>query len=215
MPNKLPTYSLTPARAIALAGIITTTFGSSALAQSSEDYFHGIKAGAQIGWEQRKIDETILPGSLNVRLNDKETDFSYGFFAGYDHQFEKFVIGGEVDINPDGATLNAPVTTGGSIELDSKWSASATARVGYLVTPQLLAYGRVGYSMNRYRIRGFAAGDNTPIASENETADGVVFGGGAEYAFNRHLSVRAEYRRNELDGSLSSNQVLSGLTYRF
>ncbi|BDW80851.1 hypothetical protein MACH24_02890 [Erythrobacter sp. Dej080120_24] len=183
-------------------------------AQSSDEHFQGVTIGAQAGWEDRTIDATVLPDTLNTALDDSRDGFAYAGYVGYDHQLDRFVIGVEAGFAPGGKTLRADIP-GGSIELDSKWSADLSVRGGVTVTERLLAYGRVGYALNRYRIRGFATGTTAPVASDGETADGVIFGGGLEYALSDNASVRAEYRRKELDGSLSSNQVLGGVTLRF
>lgn len=188
---------------------------STAHAQNSEENFEGVKVGVQAGWERRKIDESLLPAPNSQRLNDKSSGITYGGFAGYDAQFDKFVLGVEGDFSPNGKTLRSTLPGGGSIELDSKWSASVSARAGVAVAPRLLAYGRLGYGFNRYTVRGFAAGNTTPVATEKATGDGLIYGGGLEFAINRNASFRAEYRRNDNEGSLGSNQVLGGLTLRF
>ena len=196
--------------AIAMAGLAATP----AHAQSSDEHFQGFSIGVQAGWEERSINETVLPDTVDATLNDKSDGLAYAAFAAYDHQFDNFVIGVEAGFAPNGRTLNADLP-GGSLELDSKWSADLTVRAGVTVTPRLLAYGRAGYGINRTRISGFVDGQTAPVGSESATSDGFIFGGGLEYALTDNASVRAEYRRREFDGSLSSNQVLAGVTFRF
>lgn len=214
------TSTLESHRNTAIAGVILgavlglTLMPTAAHAQSEDEHFNGLTVGVQAGWEDRKIDATVLPDTLNTTLDDKRDGVTYGGYVGYDHQFENFVLGVEAGFSPNGKTLNAAVP-GGSIELDSKWNADVSVRGGVVVSPRLLAYGRVGYALNRYRINGFATGDSTPVASQSETADGIMFGGGLEYALPSQASVRAEYRRKKLDGSLTSNQILGGVTVRF
>lgn len=196
--------------AIAVLGLAA----SPAHAQSNEEHFEGVSIGVQAGWEERSINETVLPSTINATLDDKSDGLAYAAFAAYDHQFDNIVVGVEAGFAPNGRTLNAALP-GGSIELDSKWSADLTARVGVTVTPRLLAYGRAGYGINRTRISGFVDGQMGPVESESATSDGFIFGGGLEYALTGNASVRAEYRRKEFDGSLSSNQVLAGVAFRF
>lgn len=188
---------------------------SAAHAQDNSENFEGVKVGVQAGWEQRKIDETLLLNPNSARLNDKTSGISYGGFVGYDAQFDKFLLGVEADFSPNGKTLRSTIPGDGSIELDSKWVANVSARAGIAVVPKLLAYGRVGYGLNRYTVRRFAAGDTTAVATDKVTGKGLLYGGGLEYAVNRNASFRVEYRRNENEGSLASNQVLGGLTLRF
>ncbi|MEP2990598.1 MAG: outer membrane beta-barrel protein [Parasphingorhabdus sp.] len=198
---------------IAVFGVLSGA--STAYAQNDEENFEGVKVGVQAGWERRKTDETVLTAPNGTRLNDKSSGISYGGFAGYDAQFDKIVLGVEGDFNPNGKTLRSTVAGGGSVELDSKWAASASARAGVALTPNLLAYGRLGYGFNRHTTRLLAAGNTTPVATSKATSDGLLYGGGFEYAINRNASLRVEYRHNDYDGSLNSNQVLGGLTLRF
>ena len=195
--------------------VIAVAMTSPTLSYANDGAFDGFKAGVQAGWEKRSIDEVVLPGSLNVTLEDDTSKFSYGGFVGYDRQIGDVVIGAEVAFNPNGATLNATIPGSGSIEVDSKWSADFTARAGVVVAPKILVYGRLGYGVNRNTIRGFAAGNSQPLASETSNDDGIIYGGGAEYLLNDRISVRAEYRRGDFGGSLSQDQIMSGLTVRF
>ncbi|QTD55744.1 outer membrane protein [Parasphingorhabdus cellanae] len=198
---------------IAAFGVLSGA--SAAHAQNDDENFEGVKFGVQAGWERRKIDDTLLPAPNSARLNDKTSGISYGGFAGYDAQFDEFVLGVEADFSPNGKTLSSTLAGGGSIELDSKWAASVSARAGIAIVPKLLAYGRVGYGVNRYTVRRFAAGNDTAVATDKETGKGMLYGGGLEYAINRNASFRVEYRHNDNKGSLASNQVLGGLTLRF
>ncbi|VWX61129.1 outer membrane protein [Sphingorhabdus sp. 109] len=206
---------LPPSGIIAIFMIAGVAFASPAHSQPSRNYFDGISLGVQAGWEERSINETVLPDTLDVPLADKSNGIAYGGIVGYDHQFDNIVVGVEAGFSPDGKTLTAPVLSGGSIQLDSKWSGDISFRLGVTITPRLLAYGRIGYSINRYRIRAYVPGDASPVASGSDTAEGILFGGGLEYAVDKNVSLRAEYRRKEFNGSLASDQILSGVTFRF
>ena len=154
---------------------IVTTLGlmtgiSPANAQNGDNNFAGPKVGVQAGWERRKIDENVLPAPNSTRLNDKSNGISYGGFVGYDAQFDKFVLGVEADFNPNGKTLNSTVAGGRTVELDSKWAASASARAGIALTPNLLAYGRLGYGFNRHTTRLLTTGNTTPVATNKVTS---------------------------------------------
>lgn len=198
------------------AVVLTLLAGASAAqARDGEKNFEGAKVGVQAGWEQRKIDEVLLPAPDDIRLDDKSSGFSYGGFVGYDKQFDQFVLGVEADFSPNGKTLRSTLTTGDTVTLDSKWAASVSARAGFTLTPKLLAYGRVGYGINRYEVSSLAAGATTSSISDNATGDGLVYGGGLEYAVNPNVSMRVEYRRDENDLSLRTQKVLGGLTVRF
>ena len=206
--------TLYSSKAIILPFLALAMAGHAVPAQAAEDNFTGITIGAQAGWEERSIDETVLPDTLDVTLSDKSDGFAYGGFVAFDQQFDSFVLGAEAGFSPNGRTLTAELD-GGAIELDSKWSADFTVRAGVVLGERVLAYGRVGYTLNRYTISGFVDGDADAVERDGETADGILFGGGLELATDSNLVMRVEYRQKEMDGSLSSKQVLGGMALRF
>jgi outer membrane immunogenic protein len=138
-----------------------------------------------------------------------------GAQAGYNFQFNQFVIGAETDFqgtsisgggnnsaltlfpalyNNGGAFGNnnylAPVgaITGANISLP--WFGTVRGRVGYLVTPTFLVYGTAG----------FAYGDVQAWSFSN-TRTGWTAGGGVEWMFAPHWSAKAEYLYVDLDSN--------------
>lgn len=194
--------------------IIFASAAPAAYAQEKEN-FEGMKIGVQAGWEQRQVNEVVLTPPNNVRIADKSKGIAYGGFVGYDAQMGSFVLGIEADFAPGGKTLKSTFAGGTSVELDSKWSASVSARAGVTLAPKVLAYGRFGYDLNRYRVNGYAAGNTTPVATNKATGGGIVYGGGLEYAIDENASFRVEYRRRDQEGTLGAHQVLGGVTLRF
>ena len=207
--------TLAPLGTIAILTAIGAAFTAPAHAQTAEENFNGFTAGIQAGWERRGIDETVLPGTLDVRLADKSDGFAYGGFVGYDAQFDNFVVGVEVELQPDGRKLSAVVPGAGSVEVKSKWSANLSARAGVAATSNLLIYGRFGYRANRYKARLTAPGGTTPIVSTSSNGNGIIYGGGIEYAVKKNLSLRAEYRETDFSILLKSRQLLAGASLRF
>jgi outer membrane immunogenic protein len=137
------------------------------------------------------------------------TDFKpkggvFGFGGGYLWQYGAWVGGLEIDygFSDEKEDLSFPlrfcesdvlsrskVECGGRINVHSKIDAlgSARARVGYLLTPNLLAYGTAGLGWGRseVNIADFF------IAKPN--LFGWVAGGGLEYKLAQHVRVRGEY----------------------
>lgn len=200
---------------IAAASLVAISAPQAAFAQDTDDLFTGVSVGVQGGYDRQSIDETILEGANAVTLNAKKSGIIYGGYLGYDLQMGKVVVGVEAGFSPNGKTITSDIANGGSAELNPKWSADASVRAGVVLADRALFYGRIGYNRKRYSVSRFANGNNSAIASSNENADGLMFGGGAEFAFNENAAFRVEYRRNKLDGSLRSNQVLAGATLRF
>lgn len=192
------------------AALLAGAFAGSAQAGQA-DTFAGFQAGVQAGWEKSRINEVAIN---TLTLADSNTGLAYGVFAGYDAQFDNLVIGVEAGFSPNGQTLRGTVP-GGSLDLNSKWSLDASVRAGFTPTEDLLIYGRLGYAFNRYRIEAFTTGNATPVVAASATDDGLMLGGGAEYAMGENLSLRVEYRYKDLGGSLRANQVLGGVAFRF
>lgn len=200
---------------IVVASLAAVTASQAVSAQDTDDLFTGPSVGVQGGYERQKIDETVLSGADAVTLDAKENGTIYGGYVGYDLQVSQFVVGVEAGFTPNGRSLTGDTANGGSAELNPKWSANASVRGGVVLADRALFYGRIGYNRTRYTINSFANGSTTATASENENRDGLMFGGGAEFAVHENAALRVEYRRNNLGGTLRSNQILAGATLRF
>jgi outer membrane immunogenic protein len=147
-----------------------------------------IGANGGYGWGDTSytviLDPTVkLKGSL------------VGGQTGYNWQFGSWVVGAEGDI--DGADLTGSVfdsNAGAPISLKTRELASLRARLGYLVTPDLLAYGTGGAGWTSTNI-------NANGGTGNISKWGGVAGGGIEYKFYGHWIARAEYLHYFVDGS--------------
>jgi outer membrane immunogenic protein len=73
-----------------------------------------------------------------------------------------------------------------------KYVITGTGRIGYLFTPQLLAYGKFGVAFMRNRNSVFQPG-GALSESASFTLPGMDAGGGLEYMFAPHWSIFAEY----------------------
>jgi outer membrane immunogenic protein len=147
----------------------------------------------------------------------RSSGVEYGIQAGYNWQVGKLVLGVEADINKLGAQGNtqfAGVDPGkGPDRLSSRydWLGTARGRVGVTAGSALFyatggfAYGRVSHGYD------YAPGNSTAqtfMSSDNPM--GWTVGGGAEYAIDRHWSVKAEYLYVHL---AASSLDISGLRY--
>ena len=136
-----------------------------------------------------------------------------GAQAGYNFQWNQFVLGAETDFQGTSLTggHNNPLVsypalfnnggafgsnnlaavgaiTGANISLP--WFGTVRGRVGYLFTPTLLIYGT----------GGFAYGDVQAWSFSN-TRTGWTAGGGVEWMFAPHWSAKAEYLYVDLDSN--------------
>jgi outer membrane immunogenic protein len=75
---------------------------------------------------------------------------------------------------------------------------TARSRIGWAVTPNVLLYGTGGVALTELGVRNSLSSAGTAViaqgtGSASGRVTGWAIGGGAEWALNRHWSVRAEY----------------------
>ena len=131
-------------------------------------------------------------GSLNIPGNNFYggiTEFIGGVQAGYNFQAGHLLFGIEGDI--DWASFNhpaLPVPTLGSVS--NRWMSTVGGRVG-LVNDRWLVFAKLG--------GGWVHSDATvnvpgsPIWNGSSTNGGWLIGGGIEYGFKAHWTVKLEY----------------------
>ncbi|WP_395612615.1 outer membrane protein [Allosphingosinicella sp.] len=128
----------------------------------------------------------------------------YGIGAGYDYRTRNAVVGIE------GEVLES--TTGdcqGNICADASRDFYIGGRVGAVVAPNVLLYGKIGYTNARVQ-----ASVGNVTTSTN--LDGVRAGAGMEWLIpNSPLSIRAEYRYSNYEQGVERHQGTLGLAFRF
>lgn len=116
------------------------------------------------------------------------SDVNYGATVGIDAPLlgsNRFTIGAEI---------------GSDNFFNSDRVISASARLGFVVTPRILVYGTAGYE--NYRNLG-------------RNLDGVRVGGGLEFRLIGPFYSKAEYRYSDLQANTGRHQGLVGLGLRF
>ena len=177
----------------------------------------GFYIGADIGgaWSHTDGSWTGLPSAALFGANPisgslNGSGFLGGGHVGYNYQFApSWVLGVEGDwtwthtggSNSQAWTTfgtGAPFGFGGATTMSSTvdWLASLRGRLGYLVTPNLMAYGTGGIAWGDIHYSATAAAPGLGYSAStafNHTSDGFVVGGGLEYALTHNWSLRAEY----------------------
>ena len=140
--------------------------------------------------------------------------FRFGLHAGYDWQVaSQWVIGIEGDWGWGKRTATLPgfpftpgfFTSGiatDALSVETTWDASARGRIGYLVTPTLLAYITGGAAWLHYGTRSDCPGLCTlpittlapTVIASSTTKAGWTIGGGFESSLGDRWFARAEYR---------------------
>ncbi len=179
-------------------------------AQDSEAMFSGPKLGIEVG--RGRLSVRNDPGAIGANPREARNGISYRGFAGYDVQIDRFVIGAEAGVEGGGRTVTQRGRTA-NYAVDPGLSYDLSARAGVAVIPNVLLYGRMGYRwLQTDRV-------TTPLVGASVRRDrveqGVSYGAGAEFAIDRHFSLRAEYNRTPLSKDVRQNRFLMGATMRF
>jgi outer membrane immunogenic protein len=177
-------------------------------------FYIGVNGG--YGWGDFKND---------AGFSDKPKGGLFGGHAGYNWQYGSVVAGVEVDF--DGAdikdtkpatiaTANGPVA--GTVTPKFDELATARARLGYLVLPNLLAYGTAGPGWGHSEVHAVDTAGAT-ISDAGATNFGWTAGAGLEYKFYGNFTARAEYLHydfaKEGNNKTTIDTVRGGLSYKF
>jgi len=188
---------------------------ATAFAQDTGAPFAGPYAGVELGYGKRSINESS--GLAGVPNFDRSRDsLDYGVFAGFNAPVgSTFVLGGEANLGAGGKTLRQTLATGVAATADPKWNYALTGKAGVLAGERAMVYGLAGYGAERLRVTVADTRAGGLTVSDKGWSDGLVWGGGVEFAMTPASSVRVEYRQKDFDGSYKPQQVMAGLSFRF
>lgn len=144
--------------------------------------FTGARIGATLGYDKTHDQDGV----------------EYGGAIGYDLALTpKITLGAETTLE-DSTTKFAGIHASRDL--------AVSARAGYVLTPQILAFAKVGYDTTRVE---FAGAGHTNL-------EGVRFGGGLEYAVTPKTYISAEYRRTEYENNFGGRDAgVVGVGFRF
>ncbi len=172
---------------------------------ASTTTFRGIRVEGDIGGDRFKAD------------GDHHTKLGYGGTVGFDGQYKRFVLGAEGSFwRADDGNRVFSDTTAGTLTRGSYNEWGAAIRAGYLLTPQLLVFGKGGYVSNEQSIR-FTPTEGTSSYGRYKT-DGYQYGGGVEYSLpimNMPVYLTAQYVRSQYDDHTSRQRLMGGVGLRF
>lgn len=204
-------------KALNLAAIVAAGFAAQpALAQDASTVelapngtsFRGFRLEANAGG-----DRFMSEGNHN----DK---FGYGGTFGFDGTLgERVVIGAEGSYwRPGNGNENCTgLANNNSICHKGFQEIGAAFRVGYLVSPQLLIFGKGGY-VNREQRKRIVGPTGRQLVYDHYNADGYQLGGGAEFTLTQGRApvyVNAQYVYSNFHGHSSAQRVMGGVGIRF
>ena len=206
----------------------------------------GFYLGASLGWKQANADWTTVslqnplapPGAFAIDASSparyQPSAGRFGGFLGYDLQLApRWVAGIEGDAAYSDRTAGIAGIPGCIITCISgvpgpgvdtssvgmRWDASARARVGYLVLPNLLLYGTGGIAWQSIQASASCqnssadavcttiAGNPFSTVTNNTIRTGWTVGGGLDARISGNWMLRGEYRYSDF-GSWSNSYAL-------
>jgi len=171
-------------KTVILAAVAAAAVAAPAFAQDAAP-FTGPRAGVTVGYDS---------------VEDFKDGVSYGVSAGYD-----IALTPNVTFGPE-VTLGDTTADADVAGLEVSRDLAASVRLGYILNPQVLVFGKVGYASTRFE----ASNSNAGFALE-----GVRFGGGLEYAISPNTYISAEYQRTEYEDNGSRDAGVVGIGFRF
>ena len=167
-------------KTVIFAAIAAACVSAPAFAQDAAP-FTGPRAGVTLGYDNA----------------GDEDGFAYGVTAGYDLALAPRITGGvEVSLGD---------TTVGDSGVEISRDLAASLRLGFVATPRVLAFGKVGYATTRIETLGVGA-----------AFEGVRFGGGMEFAATPNTYISAEYQRTEYEQNIGGRDAaMVGVGFRF
>ncbi|HEY0269723.1 MAG TPA: outer membrane beta-barrel protein [Sphingomonas sp.] len=196
----------------AIAALTVTAFADTAASAQSSS-FRGFRIEGNAGYDWAHSE-----GNHNSK-------FAYGGSAGFDGVIaNRIVVGPEFTYwhpNKSGNTVVTPGDLGGTVYHQQRDQLSGDIRVGYLVTPDFLIFGKGGYVSEAQRKLFVAPAGQTSYYNRGH-ADGYQYGGGVEFTLHDKFSsvpgglyVSAQYVRSQFDNHTADNHAMGGIGFRF
>ncbi|TWB75364.1 outer membrane immunogenic protein [Nitrospirillum amazonense] len=185
------------------ASALVAVAATPALAQST---FDGGYVGANAGYDWFNAHQRATVGGQQSTPSHETQGFNGGLFAGYGQTvYDNIYVGaeGEANFYTGDRTYSDAL---GSYRVQPNYSAGVSARLGYVVQPDLLLFGRVGYQHTSIDTTNALTGGASRQYAQDY--DGVKYGVGADYAIDEHLFTRIEY--DYTDYSHSTRDLAGG-----
>ena len=192
-------------RKYVFAMAFATAAATPALAQDATP-FSGLRAEGLVGYDTTDVEGESSDG------------ITYGAQVGYDVQTRGAVFGAEgeiADSTVDECVQDVDVT-GDELCASAGRDLYLGGRAGAVVSPNVLVYGKAGYSNARVNLdyEDGTAGDTLDF-EEGENLDGVRVGGGVEVALGPNSYAKTEYRYSNYEQGFDRHQVVAGFGFRF
>lgn len=175
--------------------------------------FGGVKVAASIDY--RWLDGDYSLPLLDSRIDQKKGGVGFRGSLGYDAQLgDMIVVGAEAGLGRGGKTLETS-NLAGTYSLRPGWNWDVSARAGILPAPNVLLYGRAGYSWLRVRETTDFRATNLTDLRHDGTEKGFLWGAGVETRLASGMFARGEYNRANYGSGLTSSKIQLGVGIGF
>ena len=185
-----------------LAGVATTP----AMAQEAAP-FSGARVEGIVGYDTTDVE------------GENSDGVAYGVGVGYDFQSRGGAVFG-VEAEASDSTVDECVTdvdvVGDELCAQLGRDLYVGGRVGAAVSPNMLVYGKAGYTNARVALdyEDGTAG-TTADFEDGRNLDGVRVGAGLEFALGPNSYAKTEYRYSNYEQGFDRHQVVAGFGFRF
>ena len=169
--------------------------------------FSGARVEGIVGYDHADIEGE---GSSGV---------TYGAQVGYDFQSRSGAVFG-IEAEATDSTVDECITgfdiAGDELCADAGRDLYVGGRVGAAVSPNVLVYGKAGYTNARVSLdyEDGTAG-TTADFEEGRNLDGIRAGAGVEFAIGPNSYAKTEYRYSNYEDGFDRHQVVAGFGFRF
>ena len=185
-----------------LAGVATTP----AMAQDTAP-FSGPRVEGIVGYDTTDVE------------GENSDGVAYGVGVGYDFQARGGAVFG-VEAEASDSTVDECVNdvdvVGDQLCAKAGRDLYIGGRVGAAVSPNMLVYGKAGYSNARVGL-DYEDGTSSDALDfdEGENLDGIRVGAGLEFALGPNSYAKTEYRYSNYEQGFDRHQVVAGFGFRF
>jgi outer membrane immunogenic protein len=209
---------------IAAAAISLLVAGNEANAQTNRQMFTGSYIGSQGGYGSATTKTSVTgPGGFPLKDED-DGAFIGGGFVGYGSTNGGHLYGGLEAEGLISSIKESGTDAGVTLTVKQTYNFGISGRIGYVVTDNVLAYGRVGWVWTKFEP---TATNGLDRLNDNDWFNGPRVGGGVEIAMGSGLFGRIEYshtwyqnNKYRIGGETlklgrNENVFMVGLGYRF
>lgn len=188
-----------------MAALVASASATPAVAQEASP-FSGARIEGTVGYDTTDVE------------GENSDGVAYGVGVGYDFQSRGLVFGveGEASDSTVDECVSDVTLVGDELCARAGRDLYVGGRAGATLSPNVLLYGKAGYTNGRVALdyEDGTAGTTADFES-GENLDGVRVGGGVELAIGSNAFAKTEYRYSNYEQGFDRHQVVGGFGFRF